>query len=268
MDAVMIAKLQPMLDHVMPWALVVFRIAGVLMLTPLLTSAMIPARAKALMAAMLGSAAYPMLSRSLPPLPEVDVIGLIPMILAEVLIGFVMGAIASLPLLMMELAGVLGGTTMGMGIAKVYNPETDFDVDLLGQLLFFIATSLFLTMGGLDGLFSAVLHSFERVPLGGFLTDHQPLGVFVGVLSSGFELGLRVAAPIVAIIFAMIIVLGLLGKTMPQLNVMSVGFSVKLLAGLAVLAWSLYAIREPLTHEIDFALRSAVRWFEGPIERT
>lgn len=263
MDALPINTVQPLLNHVVPWTLVVFRVAGLFALTPLLTSAMIPRRFKALLAAMLGSAAYPLLARELPAVPQTDIFGLVPMILAEIFVGFAMGAIAAIPLLMMELAGVLGGTTMGLGIAKVYNPESDFDVDLLGQLLFFIATSIFLATGGLEGLFRAVLASFDRVPLGVWQSESQPIGVFLGVLNSGFELGLRVAAPIVAIIFAIIIVLGVLGKTMPQLNVMSVGFSIKLLAGLGVLAWSLYAIREPLTQEIDHGLRQAAHWFDA-----
>jgi flagellar biosynthesis protein FliR len=58
----------------------------------------------------------------------------------------------------------------------------------------------------------------------------------------------------------MIIVFGVVGKTMPQLNVMSIGFALQALAGVAMLAWGVYAIREPVSDALNEAISAATVW--------
>lgn len=260
---VLSANIPALLEHVVPWTLVLCRVSGLFLAAPLLTSTLVTGRFKVLLAVMIAAAAYPALVPLVRPVVVTDVFGLVPMIFSELLIGFAIGSIAALPLLMMELAGVLAGTTMGLGLAKVFNPETNLDTDLLGQMFFFIGSALFISLGGLEWMFAGVLNSFDNVPLGVLVTGDAPLTAFMGVLNAGFELGLRVAAPVVALVLAIVVVIGLLGKTMPQLNVMTVGFSIKLLAGFAMLAWSIYAVRQPLGDEVARALQASTGWIEA-----
>jgi flagellar biosynthetic protein FliR len=257
---------QTLAPHVVAWSLVLFRVAGLFVFAPLLTSAMVPMRFKALLAALLAGAAYPLVASrvqlDLGSMPEPDVLTLLPMVVGEALVGLAMGAIAAVPLLMMELAGTLAGTTMGFGLARIYNPEADADTDILGQLYFFLASGIFVAIGGLDQLFRGILASLERVPVGGLGGSAGSRGgeVFVGVLQAGTELGLRVAAPVVAIVLLLIIVFGVIGKTMPQLNVMSVGFSIKLLCGVGVIAMGLSSLHASLADSVAHAVDSAAAW--------
>lgn len=253
-------NLQPLLDHAFAWTLVLFRVSGIFLTAPLLTSVTIPMRFKALLAAMFAAAVYPVAVTPAGPAPTTDVFGLVPMLAGELVIGFIIGAIAGLPLLMLELAGVLAGTTMGLGLARVYSPEMDSDSDLVGQLLFYIGMSIFIAGGGVNLLFRGVVSSFSHVQLGAFVRVDQPFQLFLGTLTAGFELALRVAAPVVAIVFLMIIVFGVVGKTMPALNVMSIGFALQALAGIAMLTWGVYAIREPVGDAITHATRMATAW--------
>src|SRR5437868_2450431 len=69
--------------------------------------------------------------------------------------------------------------------------------------------------GGLERLVGGIIESFARVPVGGFATDRVPLDLLVGVLASGFELAIRVAAPVTGIVLLLVIVIGVMGKTMP-----------------------------------------------------
>lgn len=257
--------LNPLLDQVVPYTLVMFRLAGVFLLAPLLSSLTIPRTYKALLIFMLSAALFPAVRAAAPTLPaDLDLFGLVPLIVLEGLVGLAMGGIAAIPLLSLEMAGVLIGQNMGLGLAKVYNPEADFEADVLGQFLFYIGASIFVCVGGLEQLFVGILHSFTTTPICGFTAAHTPLDLLVSTLSSGFELAIRVSAPVTGIVLVLIVVMGLIGKTMPQLNVMSVGFAIKIIAGLAMLAASLYAVRDAVGDEIIRTLGNIARWVSSP----
>ncbi len=249
------------------WSLVLFRVAGIFLMAPLISGVAVPVRIKAAISLTLACAAYPLVSNVSAIDPNMDVFSLGTMILAETLIGFTIGTIAAVPMMMMELAGVLSGTTMGMGLSRVYDPQRDAEVDLLGQFFFFIATGVFLALGGLESIFRALLASFERIPIGATssaIASAPSAGeVVTGIIASGFELGLRISAPVIAIVFLIIILMGVVGKTMPALNVLSVGFAIKVLLGTLMLAWGLYALREPIAEATHDALITAESWVSG-----
>jgi flagellar biosynthesis protein FliR len=189
-----------------------------------------------------------------------DLFGLVPLIITESLIGVAIGGIAAIPLLSLEMAGIIAGQNMGLGLAKVYNPEADFETDILGQLIYYIGAGIFVAAGGLEKLFCGVIDSFRNVPLGGFTVSKTPLDLFVGTLSSGFELAIRVSAPVTGIVLMIVIVLGVIGKTMPQLNVMSVGFAIKIIAGLLMFTFALYAVRDAVGDEVTRVLSDIGLW--------
>ncbi len=256
------AAITILLSHTVPWMLVLVRISGIFIAAPMIGSLAIPMRFRVLMAVAMSAAAYPALATTVSVgAPEiVDVVALLPLVLTELLIGFSIGAIASLPLLAMEASGVIMGQSIGFGLARVYNPESDTDTDLLGQLLFYIASGLFFAMGGLELLFTTLLSTFSRVPPGSFTTRMVPLEMFVQVMSSGFELALRVAMPVVGIVLLIALVLGAVSKTMPQINVMSVGFTIKMLAGLTMLATALYVVGDAVEAEVKQTLAMITDW--------
>lgn len=250
----------PLLKHAVPFVLVMFRIAGVFALAPMIGSVSVPVRAKALFSFAMAWAVYSAVpSGAIPEAPH-DSFSLIPLLVTELLIGLVLGVIASVPLLSLEMAGTIAGQSIGFGLARVYNPESDVDSDLLGQLLFYIASGVFTAFGGLNVLFGAILHSFSTVPLGAFSAERVPLPMLMGVLGSGTELALRVAAPVAGITLLLVIVFGAIGKTMPQINIMTVGFTIKVMAGLAMLAAAVMAVREAAGDHIDVVLADLLRW--------
>lgn len=259
-----VPSLMPLLlAHVIPFTLVLFRLAGLFLLAPLLTSTMIPMKFRALLACTFAAAAYPILAPDLIAPASADMFSLVPLIAGEALIGLCVGAIASMPLLSLELAGVVMGQSMGFGLARVYNPESDVETDLLGQLLLMVATGVFVASGGLETLFTGLVRSFDRLPIGGMSASSAPLDLFIDVLTSGCDLALRVAMPVVGGTMLLVIVLGVIGKTMPQVNIMSVGFTIKVLAGLAALALAMSAIRETVGDAIDQAIDQALLWLSG-----
>lgn len=252
-----------LLQHAAPFTLVMARLAGVFVAAPILMSTMVPRQYRALLVFMLAVALYPMVWPEVKAPAVTDLFALAGLVVSEGLIGLSMGAIAALPLMSLEMAGVVAGQSMGFGLSRVYNPESNEDTDLIGQLLMFLGTTAFVAMGGLELLISSVVSSFHNVPVGAFGTKDVPLSMFVGVLSSGFELAMRVSAPVTAISMLLLVVFAVIGKTMPQLNIMSVGFIAKILAGVLMLALAIYAVNNAVWEEFGTVLEGVRRWVAG-----
>lgn len=256
-------SIEPILEHVIPFTLVLFRLAGVFVFAPLLSSFSLPFQAKALIAAALAAAVYPVLPPQWHIPPEPHLFDVLPLVLAETMIGVCIGLIASIPLMVMQMAGVLAGYQMGLGLARSYNPELDMEMDVVGQLLFYMGTGVFLAIGGIDAVFHAVVRSFEFMPAGGFSPEDTPLALYVSVVQAGTELAMRVAAPIVGATLLMMIAMGFIMKTMPQVNILSVGFPAKILVGLFTFVAGLAAIHHVLTEETLDVLRQLMQWIES-----
>lgn len=256
-------SLESILPHVIPFGLVLVRLAGVFMLAPMLPSSIIPMRYKALLVMMMSAAMYPFLPVKLLDPAGLDLAAIAPMIVSETMIGFSVGLLASIPIQAMEMSGVLMGQQVGFGLARVYNPEADIETDILGQLLVYIASGVFFATGGAEQMFLAMGSSFERVPIGGFTSSMLPLDLLTGIIGASFELAIRVAAPLTGITLLLVIVFGAIGKTMPQVNIMSVGFGIKIVIGLFVLLGAVYGIRAAVGDEVSRVLDEVWGWIEG-----
>ncbi len=251
---------ESILPHLPGFLLVLTRFTGLFLFTPLLTPTLIPRQVLVLFAAAMALAVYPTIDHSA-SLPErLDLFSLAPMMASEILIGAAIGLIASIPLITAQLAGLIMGQQMGLGLATVFNPAVNIEGDNLGQLLFTIAVAAFLVSGGLESLFSTLVSTFASVPLGGFPLSSAPLPLLVDVLASGFEVALRVAMPILVILFMENIATGFIMKTIPALNIMAFGFPIKILAGLAVIIGALTIMAETFVAAMSLDLESIQEW--------
>lgn len=255
------------LEHATPFVLCLFRMLGLFVAAPLLSSLVVPARVKVLLAVTLTAAVYPMLpvrlSSELFPSGQMDVMVLLPMVVVEGVIGFSIGLLATVPLTALEMSGTMMGQQMGLGLARVYNPEADYDIDVLGQLLFYVASGVFFALGGLDVLMRSLIGTFSSVPIGGMRAGETPLDLLVSLITSAFDLAMRVSAPVAGIVLLFIVVFAAIGKTMPQINIMSVGFAIKILGGVTILTASLYAVQGASSDSIVSGLDLVRSWAMG-----
>jgi flagellar biosynthesis protein FliR len=182
------------------------------------------------------------------------------MMATELAIGAVIGIVAAIPLMTAQMAGLVMGQQMGLGLASVFNPSIEIEGDNIGQMLFFVAISGFLMAGGLEVLFGALVSTFARVPLGGFVFTEAPLELLVGVLTSGFEIALRVAMPVLVILFMENLAMGFIMKTVPSLNIMTFGFPIKIIGGLIIVIASLVVMIEVLMSQIVIDLELIQEW--------
>ena len=155
---------------------------------------------------------------------------------------------------------------MGLGFARCFNPTIEDDADVLGQVLFFMVLAGFLLVGGHESMVLAVMHSFEHVPPPAVTTlgsGADLLGLVVGVMTASTELALRVAAPLLAIIFLQTLAMGFLAKTVPQLNILSLGFPMRVLLGLLIVILGLVVMDEVVMELLDRTVEAIFAWIEG-----
>ncbi len=252
-----------LLLHVPYALLVIFRVAGLMMFAPVLSSSVIVARAKVLLAVSMGVAVYPVVAVTPSEAIPLDLFGLVPLLLFETATGIAIGFIGLLPLQAVQMGGRMMSQQMGLAFAQIYNPAMETTADVLGQALFFLTLAGFLLVGGLDSLFLAVMNSFHHLPTGTGAIDGDLIALLLGLLTSSFELGLRVAAPVMGIIFIQGVAMGFVTKTVPQVNILSLGFPLRILIGFAVVAFGLSVINDVVMEGVDEGLNALFGWIES-----
>ncbi len=253
-----------LLAHLVPFALVTARLGGLFMFAPLLSGPAVPVKVRAMLAVMASLAVYPgLIADGLTHAVPLSLFSVAPVLAAEAMIGAAIGLLASIPLVAVQTGGHVMGYQMGLGIASVYNPEMDTQSDALGELVFYLAVAAFLSIGGIELLFSALVGSFDSLPPGAAAVQPGALDLATALAASGFELALRVAAPVTGIIMLLMLAMGFIMKTMPQINVLSVGFAIKIIVGLIVLSLALRLLDTVIRDELSDGLGTVVRWAFG-----
>jgi len=251
------------IQHFGPWLLVLNRVLGLFLFTPLFASGAVPMRFRALLAGGFAAAVYGFLPPALHRMPDATIAEHALMMFSEILIGAAIGFIAGLPLIALEMAGHLMGHQMALSLAQSYNPELDAEMNVVGSLLFYLGISAFVLTGGPETVLMILAATFERIPIGGLSASAAPVDLVVSVLTAGTELALRVSAPVVGLILALLLAMGFIMRTMPQVNVLSVGFAIKIMGGLALLMFGLFAVNAAFTGHLDQTLTALGTWVRG-----
>ena len=253
-------SLVDILPHVAPFVAILARVGGLFLFTPILSSSMIPFQVRALIVMMLTLALYPAADVSHLYGVTLDVMSLAPLLASEMLVGVAIGLLATIPLMLVQVAGVVMGQQMGLSLGQTFNPALDIESENLGQFLFFMGIGAFLMLGGIEIAFGALIETFTRAPAGAFALHEAPLDALLGLIESGFDLALRVSMPVLAIIFIETLAVGVLMKTVPGLNILAFGFPIRIMAGLTAFIASLTVVGFALESEIKLAFDTVEAW--------
>ena len=225
------------------WLLVLFRLAGIFAFTPLYSARTIPVVVKVLLALGLSFCVFPLLlstgkTSSVVVGPILDSglsLGTVaPAVASELLVGSVIGFCATLPLIGMQLGGRVASQQMGLGLAEVFSPGEE-QSGITSRFFYLLGLALFMILGGHRALLLVLVGSFNHVPLGGSIVGGDMLRLLIGLLESAYDLALHVAAPLLCLIFLETVAMGFIMRTVPQLNILSIGFAVRILLGASTL---------------------------------
>jgi len=171
---------------------------------------------------------------------------------AETAIGAALGFVALVPLLAYRMGGTLLSQQMGLGFARLYDPNAGEESDAVERLLFLLGITAFLAAGGLEATVLATAGSYGWIGLGGagLVAGLGPLEIdgslprlLAGLLLAGFDLALRVALPTLGLFLGEALLMGTLARGLPTFHLLGVGFPLRILLGLGALLVSLGAMQ-------------------------
>jgi flagellar biosynthetic protein FliR len=217
---------------------VLLRMGALLTAVPFLDSRVIPFFFKFGLIVALSLLLMPMIAIPAQPLAGLPLVfGLA--VVKELLIGATIGLVVRLLFAGIQMAGQLIGFQMGFAIANVIDPATSDQVPLLAQFVDLVATLVFLLINAHHVLIRALVGSFEAIPPGGFQVS-RPLALQL-VHNGGqmFMIALQVGAPVIVALLLTSVALGLVARTVPQMNIFIVAMPLNIIVGLLFLGVSL-----------------------------
>lgn len=210
------------------------RILAMLATAPVFDNRTVQRRTRVALAAIIAMLMMPLL----PTPPTLSSAQAVPVLIQQILIGVAMGFSMRLVFAAFEMAGDLLGLQMGLAFAQFIDPSRGTQTPLLGSFMGVLASLVFLVIDGHLLVIAAVVQSFELIPISAKLTvvNAQNIAMAGGIM---FTLALQISLPVLAAVLICNIVLGILARAAPQLNVMSIGFSITIGVGLWILWVSL-----------------------------
>lgn len=219
------------LDQFHIFLLVLLRVSALLMVAPIFGHRTWLARAKVGLAFTVSIILFPIVADQPLDVPA----GVLPyalMMIREVLMGVVMGFVVLLLFVGIQFAGQVAGLQMGFGIVNVIDPQSSNQLSIMGQFLNILAILLLLSLNGHHTILTGLVTSFETIPLGGVVLKAGLMQKMIAITAEVFIIGVKIAAPIMTALFLVTAAMGVLARTVPQMNVFMVGFPVQISVGL------------------------------------
>jgi flagellar biosynthesis protein FliR len=238
------------------WPLV--RVMALISVAPLLSHRAVPARLKIGLGVGITAVILPQVQS--PAITDVLSAAGLMMLVHNILVGVLIGFTIRMVFASLELAGELVGLQMGLSFAAFFNPASDQTQNAVASFLSLIALLTFLSIDGHLMLIHALSESFRLFPIA---VDAAALPLTleraVGLAADMFSVALTLALPFLAVMLLINIVLGVLARVAPQLNIFAVGFPMTILVGLVTLMLLLPYLEVPLRSVLERALTAWTR---------
>lgn len=243
------------------FVLVFFRCAGLMLSAPLFGSAKIPRRVKVMFALVL--AAGLVHGVAAPPQMPASNLHLAVAIGGELVFGLAMGLSLSLAFVAVNWAGEIIGQQMGFNLAETMDPQFGQQGSLVGDMYFMLSLVIFLCVRGHHAMVQGLADSFKALPLLSAGLTESVFALLLDLLTAATVLAMKVAAPMLVTMLVVDLALGFIGKTMPQINVMNAGLTLRAGIGMAVLVAGLALTSQVMRGALADALDAVTTVWRG-----
>ena len=218
--------------YIVGFVLLFFRMAALFLAVPIFSHKNIPMNIKASMAFFFTVVFYP----SMPPLAiPINMPSIILAILSEFMLGLVVGLVLQLAYNVITFAGGLISFMMGFSMASAIDPQTGVSMPIISQFLSLMGLMVLLSLNLHHWVLLFINTSLQKVPLGGFMMSENIFHYVINAASNMFIVGFMIAFPIIALSWLADVIFGMLMKTMPQFNLLVIGFPIKIMVAFVVL---------------------------------
>ncbi|MDR2421002.1 MAG: flagellar biosynthetic protein FliR [Oscillospiraceae bacterium] len=222
------------------FTLLLFRVSGLIVSSPVFGRNIIPARVKIALCAALTYLFF----TAAPPAAAIEystLIGYALLAAKELLLGIALAFVTNVFFSLVYVSGHMIDMQIGLGMANVYDPQNASQIPMLGNLMNIILLIVFFGADGHMRLVEIVYITLAKLPVGSLAVSAGIGRAALEVFARGFTLGVMTAMPVIASGIILELAFGVLVRTVPQVNVFVVGVPVKTLAGFLILMVSLPA---------------------------
>ena len=232
-------KMFPALNTMLAAGIMVFaRTMGFFRLSPIFNRKEIPSMVKIALALLFTLIITPFVKPESVMLMESFFLS----ILLNVVVGALIGYMAQLILLAVEAGADMINMQMGLSSAMVLDPTTSSQVSILSKIMSVFGILAFIHLGGIYWLIRAFIRSFDIFPIFATsipLNEIVNMQYLISMSSNVLYMGLQIASPILLATLGQDIILGIISKTAPQVNVFQLSFLFKPVLGAAIMVWIL-----------------------------
>lgn len=252
----------PDTGQMMLFSLILMRMSGFILLNPILGRKNIPKLFKGGMVMVFTLLIYSFSSAQVPE--PVNSIEYAVLLLREFAMGFTIGFVMELFLMVITYAGSVIDFQMGLSMATIYDPQSNAQTALTGSLLNAYFVLLFFAVDGHLALIRLIIRSAESVPYGQVVFGKEVAWAMAEVFIQCIIMAVKFAFPLIAIEFLTQIAVGILMKMIPQINVFVINIQAKILIGFLMLLFLFSPISDYLGSIISqmlLAVQDTIRLF-------
>ena len=244
-------------DHVYTFLLLFVRLSTLFAFLPFYNHMSVPPSVKAAFAFYLTLVLYPLVPVTPQPAEASVFFGAL---FSEIVMGLLAGVALNIVFGIFAYAGEQIAFVMGFSLASVVDPQSQIQSPLVSQFLTMTALLILLAFNGHYMMLMWMVEAVKQAPLGGLVMNHDIFAYLMQAMGHLFLMGFSVAFPIVALSLLSDIIFGMLMKTMPQFNLLVVGFPIKI--GLSLLVWMAVLGSMMLIFKREFldAIQVLMRW--------
>lgn len=235
------------------WLFAMIRPGAMMLVAPIFSAASIPLQLRLILSLAIGMAGLSSATLDMPIDNIVSLQGVL-FVAGEVLVGAAIGFALQIGYSAAFVAGEVISNAMGLGFAMMVDPQSGQSTPVVGNFLSILATLLLLAMDGHLMLIAIVVNSYALLPPGdAFLS----VGAIEGLVKFGgtlFAMGLVIAIPVASALILVQVIMGMLARSAPSLNLFAVGLPVALLGGLTLLAVTAPVMANAIMHALQDGL--------------
>lgn len=236
------------------FSLIVMRVSGAILFNSLFARRELPGLAKGILIVALSAMLYSFVGGRLAAPPE-NLLMYIGMLLWELFMGLSLGMGVELTLMVIRFATGIMDFSMGLNMAQIYDPSSSTQSSITSVLYMGFFLLIFFTENGHLRFLSVVFETARTLPFGSIRFDPSLTSYLMETFSGCILLGLELAFPILGIELLTEIALGILMRMIPQINVFSINFQLKLLIGLFMLLFLFHPMADAMRAVIEELFR-------------
>ncbi len=216
---------------------VFLRVSAIIAFMPIVGNRTVPIRVKGGLSLVITFLLFPFVEFNTPP-PS-DTILLVLGMLGEVMVGITLGLAGRLIFAGVQLAGQLAGFQMGFAIVNVFDPITSAQVSIVAQFNYLFAMLIFLAVDGHHLFIYSIAESYRIVPPFDFYFSGELIQSVIELSKNIFIIAIKAGVLVITMLLMISIGFGMIARTVPQINILIVGFSIKIAMGLIGLGLAL-----------------------------